>query len=180
MGHQTQCRWPLLHFFFHLPVERRDLRLQPVQRLQQALPPGSRRRATTPASPTPPVRLRSTACVCVALPGSAPARVTGSWCASAPALACDDAPATAACPAPPGSAPRSAGTALPATALADAPRPADRSSACALRWLGFWPHPPATTPCPTPPAAARTTDSARKLPSPRAPLAPPANGKIAP
>src|SRR5207302_8272937 len=99
---------------------------------------------------------------------------------SALALVCDDAPATAVCPAPLTSAPRCAESDLPATALANAPHRAGRFSACALPWLGFSPHLPATTRARTPPAAARTRDSARKLPSLPALSAPPENGKTAP
>ena len=39
MGHQAQRCRPLLDFFVHLPVQCCDLRLQPIQRFQQPLPP---------------------------------------------------------------------------------------------------------------------------------------------
>ena len=39
MGHQANRRRSLLHFCFHLPVERRDLRFQTVQGFQQLLAP---------------------------------------------------------------------------------------------------------------------------------------------
>src|SRR5580658_4479122 len=131
------------------------------------------------AAPVLRVRPGSTACTFSAPRDSAPWPAADSWCASAPAPACADAPATAAHPASPGLAPRSAETDLRSADASDAPRPADPSSACAPPRPAPAPHPQTTARTPTPPAAARTTDSARTPPSPPALLAPPATGKTA-
>ena len=160
-----------------LPAAARLLRplAGPVRRSPPPANPGSS--AAACAAPphtaakvtalTPRAQLCSTACVSSAPRCSMPWLATGSWCASAPALACADAPAVAAHPALPDSAPRSARKAILAQQVQQsAPRPR-RSVFCFRTTLAriLAAHRPTTVRCPTPPANARTTDSARKPPS---------------
>src|SRR5213594_260772 len=128
------------------------------------------RTAAEATAPVPRVPVSSTAAIFSARPGSAPWPAAGSWCASGPAPACDDAPTTAAHRALPGSAPRSSETDFPAAVAVSALRPADPFSACAPPRPAPPPHLPTTTRTPTLPTTARTTDSARTPPSPPAPV----------
>src|SRR5271166_3136509 len=173
---QLHRRRPFPHFLLHAgSVAGSPLPIHPALPATAGAVPRCRA-----ATPTPPARLRSTACASSALPGSTPWPATGSSLASVPALACGGVPATAARPALPDSAPRCAETDPGVTAAAHVPRPAGPSSVCAPPRPGSRPHPQTTTRAPTPPATARTRDSVRRLPSPPAPTAPPASGKTVP